>query len=125
MEIGKLDPATYKLEIVKRYPIFAPEFNRARGSTRFIDRGDYLVGLVHFSECTLPRRYYHIMVALDRKTLIPMKYSETFSFLHIGIEFCIGFDIKEGNYLFWISSWDRNPMMVQIPIDRIPLGFDF
>jgi hypothetical protein len=125
MEIGKLDPDTYKLNIVHSYPIKAPEFHRARGSTRFIDRGDYLVGLVHLSECTLPRRYYHIMVALDRNTLKPIKYSETFCFLHIGIEFCIGFDIKDGKYVFWISTWDRNPMMVQIPIDKIPLVFDF
>jgi hypothetical protein len=125
MEIGRLDPETYKLNIVTRYPILAPEFHRARGSTRFIDNGEQLVGLVHLSECTLPRRYYHIMVALDRETLRPMKYSETLSFLHIGIEFCIGFDIRESEYVFWISTWDRNPMMVRIPIDKIPLVFDF
>jgi len=125
MEIGRLDPETYKLNIVVSHPILAPEFHRARGSTRFIDNGEYLVGLVHLSECTLPRRYYHIMVALDRETLRPIKYSETFSFLHIGIEFCIGFDIRGSEYVFWISTWDRNPMMVRIPIDKIPLVFDF
>jgi hypothetical protein len=125
MEIGRLDPETYKLNIVKSYPILAPEFHRARGSTRFIDNGEYLVGLVHLSECTLPRRYYHIMVALDRETLRPLKYSETFSFLHIGIEFCIGFDIRGSEYVFWISTWDRNPMMVRLPIDKLVLKFDF
>jgi len=133
MEIGKLNPETYKLEIVKTHFMNAPEFSRVRGSTRFIDNGNYLVGLVHFSECTLPRRYYHILVALDRESLKPLKFSDTFSFLHIGIEFCIGFHIQEnesnesnsGRYIFWISTWDRNPMKVEIPIEKIPLIFDF
>jgi hypothetical protein len=133
MEIGKLNPETYKLEIVKTHFMNAPEFSRVRGSTRFIDNGNYLVGLVHFSECTLPRRYYHILVALDRESLKPLKFSDTFSFLHIGIEFCIGFHIQEnesnesnsGRYIFWISTWDRKPMKVEIPIEKIPLIFDF
>jgi hypothetical protein len=124
MEVGKLDENN-KLNIVYRHIINAPEFHRVRGSTQFIDNGEYLIGLVHLSESTLPRRYYHIMVALDRTTFKPTKYSEIFSFRHIGIEFCIGFAIRNRKYVFWTSLKDREPMMVMCDFNRIPLIYDF
>ena len=124
MEIGRINSQN-RLEIVKTFPILSPWFQRVRGSTVFQDRGDYLVGIVHFSEDTLPRRYYHVLVALDRDTFQPVKYSNIFVFQHIGIEFCIGIHIKEDKYVFWISKKDRDPVMVSIPVDKIPLIFDF
>jgi hypothetical protein len=125
MEIGEIDDATDRLKIVMRYQIREPEFQRVRGSTPFIRINEYLVGIVHFSEATIPRRYYHIMVALDPETLKPMKYSETFRFLHVGIEFCIGFTVREYDYVCWISNWDREPAMVRFPMSIVPLCFDF
>jgi hypothetical protein len=125
LEIGKLNAETRRLEIVQKYNITAPDFHRARGSTPFVDTGDCLVGIVHFSENTLPRQYYHIMVSLDRQTLAPLKYSQTFHFQHIGIEFCIGFTMRNGEYIFWISKMDREPAMVSLSMDKIPLIYDF
>jgi hypothetical protein len=134
MEIGQIrysddgggpNQLANKLEIVASYNIREPEFSRVRGSTPFILVGDYLVGIVHFSECTLPRRYYHIMLALDPVTLQPLKYSETFHFLHVGIEFCIGLTVRDEDYICWISTWDREPAMVRLPRSKIPLCFDF
>jgi hypothetical protein len=125
LEIGKLNAETRRLEIVQKYNITAPDFHRARGSTPFVDTGDCLVGIVHFSENTLPRQYYHIMVSLDRQTLAPLKYSQTFHFQHIGIEFCIGFTMRNGEYIFWISKMDREPAMVSLSVDKIPLIYDF
>ena len=128
MEIGERrvgENGMERLEIVASYDIREPEFHRVRGSTPFVRLNHYLVGIVHFSECTLPRRYYHIMVALDADTLKPMKYSEIFHFQHVGIEFCIGLTIRDDDYVCWISKWDREPAMVRIPIERIPLCFDF
>jgi hypothetical protein len=125
MEIGQVNYTTNKLEIVSQYQIREPEFHRVRGSTPFVRLGEYLVGIVHFSECVLPRRYYHILVALDPDTLKPMKYSNIFHFLHVGIEFCIGLTIRDDDYVCWISKWDREPAMVRFPISKIPLCFDF
>jgi hypothetical protein len=128
MEIGQIkynNGGLNQLEIIDRYNIREPEFHRVRGSTPFVLSAGYLVGIVHFSECTLPRRYYHILVALDPVTLKPMKYSETFHFLHVGIEFCIGLTIRDQDYVCWISTWDREPAMVRLPISKIPLCFDF
>jgi hypothetical protein len=57
---------------------------------------------------------------LDKETLKPIRYSESFVFANIGIEFCIGFDVSDnGKYLFWISQFDREPSLISIDIDKI------
>lgn len=106
-------------------PIF---FEHIRGSTIFINYTDGLsYGVVHYCEDTMPRRYYHVIVAIDMKTLEPIKYSQSFVFDKIGIEFCIGMaiDIISESYIFWISRHDRDSAMVSIPIKYIPCIFDF
>jgi hypothetical protein len=134
-EAGQINPATNQLEIKISYMINAPFFMKVRGSTAFI-RGtafcpldhygvEGLLGLVHFSEETLPRHYYHIMVLLDKDTLQPLKYSEIFCFEKIGIEFCIGLYSEGNNFHFWISRMDREPLYITIEKSRIPLKFDF
>jgi hypothetical protein len=125
MEIGKMNYDNNTLEIVTRFKINSPWFNKVRGSSTFVDNGEFLVGVVHFSEETTPRRYYHILVALDRETFKPIKFSDNFNFQYLGIEFCIGFTIKNGEYVFWISKMDREAVMVSIPIDKICLKYDF
>lgn len=129
MEIGKINYETKKLEIVKTFDIKSPNFENVRGSTTFSHdvTNDCLIGLVHFSEETSPRRYYHMLVTLDKATLKPIKYSNVFVFQHLGIEFCTGMKISDdgSNFLFWISKWDREPLMVTVHRDNIPLLFDF
>jgi hypothetical protein len=125
MEIGKMNYNNNNLEIVKNYKINSPWFHKVRGSSTFVDNGEFLVGVVHFSEETVPRNYYHILVALDRETFKPMKFSDNFNFQYLGIEFCIGFTIKDGEYVFWISKMDRDAVMVSIPIDKIGFKYDF
>jgi hypothetical protein len=127
-QIGNINPETNQLEIHTTHPVTAPYFERVRGSTQFIDyispndqtmNGKYLVGVVHFSEETVPRNYFHILVLLEKETLKLVKYSETFYFDKVGIEFCIGFTSKENRYYFWISKFDRDPALVSISMDSI------
>jgi hypothetical protein len=125
MEVGKINPDTKQLEICYRHTITAPDFHRVRGSTTFLDRGDCYVGVVHFSENTLPRQYYHMMVSLDKTTFQPLQYSPIFHFQHIGIEFCVGFAERDDEFVFWISKKDRDPAMVKIGREHIPLCFEF
>lgn len=127
MDICKINPETNELESVKKYfnTVTAPNFNRVRGSSVFIDVGDYLLGVVHFSDDIVPRNYYHMLVALNKTTLYPIKYSQPFCFQHVGIEFCIGFWKQDNDYLFWVSKIDRNPCMIKIEVNEIPLCFDF
>jgi hypothetical protein len=126
-EVGKVNLATDQLEIVLSYKLNSPLFMKVRGSTPFVETEEGLVGLVHFSEDTLPRHYYHIMVLLDKVTFQPLRYSDVFCFEKIGIEFCIGlkWEEEEGEYHFWISRMDRDPLYLKMGRGDLPLKFEF
>jgi hypothetical protein len=123
-ELGKVNPESNHLEIVKSYEINSPDFHRIRGSTIFIDNihDNNLIGVVHFCEETNPRQYYHMLVTLDKETFCPVSYSDPFCFQHHGVEFCIGFTIKNDNYVFWISKKDNDAIMVTINMNEIPIS---
>jgi predicted GH43/DUF377 family glycosyl hydrolase len=124
-EVGKVNKESDQLEIILSYKINSPLFMKVRGSTAFIETDEGLLGLVHYSEDTLPRHYYHIMVLLDKTTFQPLKYSDVFCFEKIGIEFCIGFWQLDGEYHFWISRMDRDPLYLKMDKDSLPLKFNF
>lgn len=124
MEIGRLNTEN-ELNIEIRHPIKSPWFHKVRGSSLFVDNGEHLVGVIHFSEETTPRRYYHMLVSLDKETFKPLKYSEIFYFQHLGIEFCIGFTMKNGEYIFWISQMDREPLMISMDMNNLKLIYEF
>ena len=130
-EIGKIFRAPDKnpqLKIVQSFneTCGVHEFQHMKGSTPFIDFGpDELVGVVHFSEDTKPRSYFHMMVVLDKMSLKPLRYSEPFVFEKVGIEFCIGFRIHNGNYEFWISRMDRAPVLICICCDLLKIHIVF
>ena len=124
MELGRVN-ASGSLQIERTWPIADGLFSKVRGSTTFvpwIDR-DYVVGLVHFSEEHSPRHYYHMLVLLDAKTWRPVKYTNTFFFEHLAIEFCIGMCVRDGQYWFWISQFDRDALLVCVDVHQIPFVF--
>jgi hypothetical protein len=126
-EIGALvldESGKKRLDIVSRLEHNTPMFSHVRGSTPFIKCAEGLLGVVHFSYEGGPRHYLHMLVLLDERTKLPLKYSEYFYFNEISIEFCIGFTILDGKYHFWISNFDRNPELMVLDIDEIPLLFD-
>lgn len=126
MELGKV--VGDELVIERTYQIDMGLFSKVRGSTTFaewvLDR-DYLVGMVHFSEERSPRHYYHMLVLLEKETFKPWKYSNTFCFEKLAIEFSVGMSMVKGEYVFWISQFDRDPMMVKVNAESIPFVFKF
>ena len=114
MEIGKIDYEKKELVIIKTHPTFSPLFSKMRGSTIFQEVEEGLLGVVHFSEEHGPRHYYHMLLLLDKETFAPIKYTETFCFEKLGVEFCIGFAVNKDIYTFWISRHDRDPVTIQI-----------
>jgi hypothetical protein len=90
-----------------------------RGSAPFVEYGGEWVGVIHFSEETKPRHYFHMMVVLDKDTMKPLRYSEPFYFENISIEFCIGFDIRCDKYWFWISQYDRDPLLIALDVKKL------
>jgi hypothetical protein len=126
MEIGEIMDGN-RLEIVQRYEdtVNIPLFSKMKGSAPFIEYDGALIGIIHFSEETKPRHYFHMIVVLDKETFRPVRYSEPFVFENIGIEFCIGFDVSvsDSKYLFWISQFDREPALISIDIDKIKCNY--
>ena len=100
-------------------------FSRVRGSSPFVETHKGWVGVVHFSYESSPRRYFHILVLLDRNTLLPVSYSNYFVFRNVSIEFCVGFAVESETYTFWISNFDRDSEVISVGIHEIPLLFDF
>ena len=129
MEIGEIseDDDNNQLRIIHRYEDTAniPLFSKMKGSAPFVEHNGDLVGIIHFSEETRPRHYFHMLVVLDKETFKPKHYSESFVFENIGIEFCIGFDVSvsENKYLFWISQFDRDPAFIAIDVDKIKCNY--
>jgi hypothetical protein len=121
-ELGVVNPTTSQLEIVRKYEPKSWIFQKLRGSTTFSvwpEDPDYIVGVAHFSEEHGPRHYYHLLVLLEKTTLKPVKYSRTFCFEKLSIEFCLGFSLDAKEYVFWISRFDRDPLQIRIPRQEI------
>ena len=91
-----------------------PFFDRMKGSTQFVEYNGELIGVTHFSEDATVRRYFHMLVVLDKTTYAPLRYSQPFVFENFAIEFCIGFDIADDKYRFWISRFDRDPALFEV-----------
>jgi hypothetical protein len=115
LEIGEI-LENKKLIIVQTHPETTklPFFNRMKGSTQFIEHNGELIGVTHFSEDATVRRYFHMLVVLDKTTYAPLRYSQPFVFEKFSIEFCIGFDITDDKYRFWISRFDRDPALFEV-----------
>jgi hypothetical protein len=125
LEIGHIvekENGVKKLEILHTFEETCSQelFNCVRGSTQFIEKGDELIGVVHFSRRFKRfNKYFHMLVVLDKETMKPKKCSEPFYFEQVGIEYCIGFDIRYEKYWFWISQYDNNPRLVSIDTDKL------
>jgi hypothetical protein len=96
-------------------PTISSIARKFRGSTVFVDGGveDELLGIVHFTEGEGHEKcYFHSLVAMDKATMKPKRYSQPFYFVKKGIEYCIGFHIENNKYYYWISQMDREPLLI-------------
>ena len=110
-------------------------FRNMRGSTIFCPyriyeanckyNGDWLVGVTHYSidqadSADVVRKYYHCLVLLNPRTLIPFAITHPFTFNEPhSIEFCIGMRYENDVFTFWVSIMDRSPMVYTIHKDRV------
>lgn len=96
-------------------------FERIRGSSVPFPYNNQLMCMVHFSEETCPRTYYHQMVILDSVSYLPKQISQPFRFRGKGIEFCIGFTIQtcNGKAHAWTSHHDKDPVHYMFSMEGI------
>jgi hypothetical protein len=99
-------------------------FKHLRGSAVPIRMGSELWALVHYVEYSMPRKYFHCIVALDGDDYRPRRITLPFTFKATGIEYCLGWSVKDASLTFVFSSWDDNPCMTTARTSRfewIPL----
>lgn len=117
LEIGAIN-AENKLEIHTKYDTPAI-FNRFRGSSPLVEYEDNLWGVVHFVKYSTPRVYYHSIVKFNRTTMKPEAYALPFCFRQTKIEYCLGFDLRDGVATFVFSENDSNPGMIHVPFTNL------
>jgi hypothetical protein len=109
-ELGKVE--NNQLKIVKTIKNTKLPKN-IRGSTvpTKMDDGTY-VCVVHYCEHGHQGlEYYHMLLKLNRD-FEPVAWSDVFYFNKIGIQYCIGYTVKNNNMYFWFSEHDANPGLV-------------
>jgi len=116
-QVGVLEKGRLRIVIEKIMPNL---FCRIRGSTIFLEDGgkedgSERIGVVHYSEDRSPRHYYHMLVWLNKETLLPVARSQPFVFGRLGVEFCIGFASSGDQLQFWYSQHDRDPVWIVVP----------
>lgn len=114
LTIGELNKENNQLiNITKNKDV--PEFFRdIRGSTngcRINDETWFVCHLVHY---TMPRKYYHIIIVLD-KDLKYKKHSILFKFENEDpIEYCLGFIVNTKEMIFSYSTMDRTSNVLRL-----------
>jgi len=111
-QVGVLENGKLTIVLEKAMPNL---FHRIRGSTTFQEDGKERIGVVHYSEDRSPRHYYHMLVWLNKETLLPVARSQPFVFGRVGVEFCIGFAVVGDHLQFWYSQHDRDPVWSLVP----------
>lgn len=116
LEVGRINRESGQLEIHTRHdtPIF---FERLRGSSGLISYDGLLWCVTHSVLYITPRKYYHNLVALDPATYKPVKMSLPFAFRDTKIEYCLGFERIDNDFIFTYSMNDSEPHFVRVPID--------
>lgn len=118
LEIGQIDGNQW----VKTHSIETPIiFQDFRGSTPVLSWKGLLWTLTHkviYDERGL-RVYLHFMVVLHRENYSVVGISEPILFEKLQIEYCIGMDILNGQFLFLYSTMDSSSRYVRLSVEQI------
>jgi tetratricopeptide (TPR) repeat protein len=117
MEIGSLNEQN-TMDIHTTYPT-PGLFSRFRGSSRVVEYEGKMWAVVHLVKYSQPRCYYHSVVQFNRETMRPESFAAPFSFCDPKIEYCLGFDIKEGVACFVFSRNDSSPSRITVPLSNL------
>jgi len=120
-EIGSVNGEDLQIHTTHNTPAF---FSRVRGSSNLCEFDNKLWCVTHIVRYSTPRVYYHMLVCLNKDTLLPEKHSIPFCFTKLEIEYCLGLHIQAGagktpraHFLF--SQNDSNPGLITIPMANL------
>jgi glycosyltransferase involved in cell wall biosynthesis len=111
LQVGKIIDNEFKIAIRHNTP---PIFQLFRGSTPPRVHNNTLWTLVHLTECSKPRKYYHCFVELEMNTYKPTRMTLPFVFKSVSVEYCLSFDFKDETTIRCYTSFmDSNPAIVE------------
>ncbi len=115
LQIGKIE--NNKLMITKtiQTPII---FKHLRGSSNVVEYNNQYWVVVHGVKYTTPRKYYHMIVVLDKEYNIN-KYTVPFYYDTYSIEYCLGLLIDNNIIYMSASRNDSNPIIVKTNIKDV------
>ena len=116
LQIGTVETTQLRIHTTHQTP---PFFERVRGSASPIRFGDELWVLTHAVEYSVPRKYYHMFVALDAFSYKPLRMTLPFVFEEASVEYCLGIRLNENGIECVYSSMDDNPCITTIPLTRL------
>ena len=109
-QIGNINNNILEIESSQETP---PFFSHMRGSSTLIDDGEYIWGITHCVIYEQPRKYYHMLVKIDKATDKLISYTLPFFFINNAIEYCLGFDKRGSKIYAFISQNDSNTKLVE------------
>jgi len=112
--IGKADGENFSIIQTQETPKF---FEHMRGSTNLVDYYGSLYAITHVVQYLQPRKYYHIVVRLNKTTRNVEAYTNPFYFKTNSIEYTLGLDITDtGMMKVILSQYDMNPVLVSVDL---------
>lgn len=122
-EVVKVDPINKTSETV--HLTSSVNLRRdLRGGSQVISLGDYYIACTHEVDLfnsevgRKDARYYHRFIIWDKDWNIKA-YSKEFNFLAGDVEFCVGMDRKNDNFLMTFGFQDNAAYILEVPIQTV------
>jgi len=111
--IGKTEGDKFTIIKTQETPKF---FEHMRGSTNLVEYYGSLYCITHVVQYVQPRKYYHMVVRLNKESRNVEAWTNPFYFKTNSIEYTLGMDIKDGMLQTIVSQYDMNPLLVTIDL---------
>jgi len=114
-QLCKADGITLTITHTQQTPKF---FEHMRGSTNIAEFRGALFCITHVVQ--YPRKYYHIVVRINKSSRQVEAYTSPFYFKTNAIEYTLGMDISDGGLMnVIVSQNDMNPMLCTIDMSTL------
>jgi Bacterial protein of unknown function (HtrL_YibB) len=114
--IGKVEADTLVIKKTQATPKF---FEHLRGSSNVVEYNGSLWAITHIVMYCMPRKYYHIVVRLNKETRNIEAYTNPFFFKTNHIEYVLGMDIRDNTIYATVSQNDMNPVLALIDMSSL------
>ena len=114
--IGIIENDEFKTIHVQNTPVF---FKNIRGSSNIVEYNDSLYCLTHIVMYSTPRKYYHLMIRINKHTYNIEAYTNPFYFFKNHIEYVLGLDIRDDTFYAIASRNDTDPILVNVSMSTL------